>query len=48
MAARTRIVVGVAGGSRNLHEQSDAHIVLLKQMPQQAAKSSSRVAYVRA
>jgi hypothetical protein len=43
MAARMRIVVGSAGGSRSLCEQSDAQFVLLKQTPTQAAKLFSRL-----
>jgi hypothetical protein len=43
MAARMRIVVGSAGGSRSLCEQSDAQFVLLKQTPRQAAKLLSRL-----
>jgi hypothetical protein len=43
MAARRRIVVGSAGGSRNPREQSDAQFVLLKQTPKQAAKLLSRL-----
>jgi len=48
MAARTRIAVGSAGGSRSLREQSDAQFVLLKQTSKQAAKLLSRVIDVRA
>jgi hypothetical protein len=46
MAARVRIVVGSAGGSRKLREQSDAQIVLLKQTPKLAAKLFSRLSHV--
>jgi hypothetical protein len=48
MAARVRIVVGSAGGSRSMREQSDAQFVLLKQTSQQAAKLLSRLIDVRA
>ncbi|WP_230562639.1 hypothetical protein [Paraburkholderia translucens] len=43
MAARTRIVVGLADGSCSLREQPDAQIVLLKQTPKQAVKLLSRL-----
>jgi hypothetical protein len=42
MLARVRIVVGSAGGSRSLREQSDARGVLLKQ----ASKLSARFSHV--
>ncbi|WP_268966563.1 hypothetical protein [Paraburkholderia antibiotica] len=41
-----RIVVGVAGGSRSLREQSDAQIVSLMQVPKLAAKLSLRISHV--
>jgi hypothetical protein len=37
-----RIVVGLAGGSRSLREQSDAQVVLLKQ----TSKLAARLSYV--
>jgi len=40
MVARMRIVVGSAGGSRSLREQSDARVVLLKQTSKLAARFS--------
>jgi hypothetical protein len=39
-----RIVVGSAGGSRSLREQSDAQVVLLKQ----TSKLVARFSHVRA
>jgi hypothetical protein len=42
MVASLRIVVGSAGGSRSLREQSDARVVLLKQ----ALKLAARFSYV--
>ncbi len=42
MVARMRIVVGSAGGSRSLREQSDARDVMLKQ----ASKLAVRFSYV--
>jgi hypothetical protein len=46
MIAGMRIVVGSAGGSRGLSEQSDARIVLLKQASKLAARFSLRFGYV--
>jgi hypothetical protein len=40
MVASMRIVVGSAGGSRALREQSDARVVLLKQTSKLAARCS--------
>jgi hypothetical protein len=49
MVSRMRIVVGTAGGSRSLREQSDALVVLPKQvLLKQTSKPAARFSHVRA
>jgi hypothetical protein len=45
MVASMRIVVGSAGGSRSLREQSDARLVL-QLVLKQTSKSAARFSYV--
>lgn len=45
MVASVRIVVGSAGGSRSLREQSDARVIL-QFVLKQASKLAARFSYV--